>query len=120
MSMMKRHLEDLSVIFGYGGEINDDVMKLGGDLHDFYQANGISDFSELPGAGDWGKVMDLIAEQHDGYGTLRGWSLATYHPEASKPELAVLLVFDEGLVTMGLLNQNVLSATILHTFENTR
>lgn len=73
MSQMKRHLENLSVTFEYGGEINDDVMKLSGDLHDFYQANGISDFSELPGAGDWGKAMDLIAEQHDGYGTLRGW-----------------------------------------------
>lgn len=108
MSQMKRHLEDLS------------MTKLAKDLHDFYHANGISDFSELPDIGNWGKVMDLIAEQHDNYGTLRGWSLTAHHPEASKPELAVLLVFDEGLVTVDLLNLNVLSATILHTFENTR
>jgi len=119
MSHMKRYLEDLSVTFGYNGEINDDVMKLTNDLHDFYQANEIADISNLPRAGNWGQVMDAIAEQHYDYGTLRGWSLTAHHPEASTPELVIFLVFDKGLVTVDL-NQNMLSATILHTFENTR
>lgn len=118
MSNTKRRLEDLSVAFGYGGEITDDVFKLSYDLTDFLQANGITHISELPAAGDWQEVMDKVAEQFDEYGTMRGWSLAAWHPADCKPKLAVVLVFESGLVTVDLADRVVQSSSAIHTFQS--
>lgn len=114
MSATKRRMEELSEIFGHGGAINDEVLRLSSKLWNFFAKHEIKCIADLPKAGDWGMKIYHTAEFYDKFGTLQKWALSSYTPSDCKPELSVVLVFEEGLVFMDLETQEVLSATSLY------
>lgn len=117
MSRTKNMLENLSVSFGYGGEINDDVIELAHKYRKFCYDNKISGFSELTKIEDWKKFADELAEQFDSYGRLNGSAITSHTPPDSLPELAVLFMFDEGIVAVDLNSRKILYSTDICLFE---
>lgn len=113
MSNTKRRMEELSEIFGHGGAINDEVLRLSSKLWDYFAKHEIKCIADLPKADGWGMRISSIAEFHDKFGTLQKWALSSYTPDDCKAELSVVLVFEEGLVFMDLETKQVLSATPL-------
>lgn len=81
---------------------------------DFCKSNGITGLHDLPKASGWGVFIDELSEQYDHYGIFRGWALTIYHPEASQPRLALIFIFDDGLVTVDLLNRVIVGDTIIY------
>lgn len=113
MSATKRRMEELSEIFGHGGAINDEVLRLTYKLWNFFAKYNIKDIGDLPNVDDWGAKISNIAEFYDNFGTLQKLALSSYMPNGGEAELSVVLMFEEGLVFVDLETKQIISATPL-------